>query len=75
MATWLIARLQRPHQLPMVLIFTISTCCVAWTWFAFAITEHLPFIWPPHFVLAVVTNLLVPVSILAGGGLLGPGTR
>jgi hypothetical protein len=69
-AGWLIARLHRSRHVPMVLIFTISSCCVAWIWFVIAIGERLPFIWPPHFVFAVATNLLVPVSIVAGGGLL-----
>ncbi len=74
-AGWLIARLHRPRQVPMILIFTVSACCVSWTWFVIAIAERLPFIWPPHLVFAVATNLLVPLSIVVGGGLLSSANR
>jgi hypothetical protein len=61
---WLIARLHRPHQVSMVLIFALSSCCVVWPMFFPHIAEGTRW-WPVY-----VMPIIVPTSILLGGGLL-----
>ena len=65
-AGWTIGRLHRAHHVPMVLIFTSSLCGVAWTRAIISFTHHLP----PHFLVFLLINILIPISVLIGGGVL-----
>src|SRR5262245_47925354 len=62
-AGWLIARFHRPHQTPMVLMFTVSSCCVTCAYSLEAAIEGFRW-WPIY-----VVPLVVPIGILFGGGL------
>lgn len=61
---WLIARLHRPHQISMVLVFALSSCLFVWP-AAFSVIAAGTRWWPTY-----VMPILFPVSILFGGGLL-----
>src|SRR5438046_6787520 len=67
-AGWLIARLHRPHHVLLVLIFTASAYCVPWTALLIFVRYGL-WHWPPLPSLVVIMNVVVPISILVGGGL------
>jgi hypothetical protein len=61
-AGWLIARFHRPYQIPMVLMFAVSCCCVTWPMFLYYwAMDSIP--WWPTYVLPV----LEPISIMFGG--------
>ena len=60
---WLIARVHRPYQIPMVLMFAVSCCCVTWPMFLYWAMDSIP--WWPTYVLPI----LEPISIMFGGGL------
>ena len=61
---WLIARLHRPHQVSMVLAFALLSCCVVWPLSFADIAEGVRW-WPIYLM-----PILVPTSILLGGGIL-----
>jgi hypothetical protein len=63
---WAIARLSRAHRVPMVLIFMTSLCGVAWTRMIISFTHHPP----RHFLLFLTINILIPIGVLFGGGIL-----
>jgi hypothetical protein len=65
---WLIRRLHRPHDRSMVLVFALSTYC-GLPWLFFLLAERRPLVSGRDVVLTVLSNLLVPISILIGGGI------
>jgi hypothetical protein len=62
---WLIARFHRPYQIPMVLMFALSSCVVTWLLFLGAAR------WPPYIIVTIPLGapFLIPISIMFGGGL------
>lgn len=66
---YLVARVHRSHRVPLVLLFTISSCGVAWSWFAFALRDVFGPGSPRYYFFAILLNVLMPAAILAGGGL------
>ena len=63
---YLVARVHRSHRVPLVLLFTASSCCVLWSWFAlYRDLRILPF-----YFFSILLNLSMPAAMLVGGGLL-----
>jgi len=67
---YLVARVNRSHRVPFVLLFTVSSCGVAWSWFAFALRYFMGPGSPRYYFFFILLNLSMPAAILAGGGLL-----
>jgi hypothetical protein len=67
---YLVACVDRSIRVPLVLLFTVSSCGVAWSWFAVAIPDYLGHGFPRFYIFAILLNLSMPAAILAGGGLL-----
>jgi biotin transporter BioY len=66
---YLVARVHRSHRVPLVLLFTVSSCGVIWSWFVFALRDFFGHGFPHYYFFAILLNLSMPAAILAGGGL------